>query len=176
MNRRGYSTYTQCKACGTVIECPDCSIPMIWHASIKQLKCHYCNKEMSFPEYCPACGSDALATSGVGTQKIEELVDGKGDLTRQIEISSGDEFEVIANNVNRLFAYIRQIMLNISKNSDSLKISSDNMTWNLSETKKSMNDVSSTMENMSEMMGKTTDSLCQIEELMKSITTTRAPM
>ena len=33
MNRRGYSTYTQCKACGTVVECTDCSIPMIWHAS-----------------------------------------------------------------------------------------------------------------------------------------------
>ena len=74
MNRRGYSTYTQCKACGTVIECPDCSIPMIWHSSIKQLKCHYCNKEMSFPEYCPTCGSDALSTSGVGTQKIEVLI------------------------------------------------------------------------------------------------------
>ena len=74
MNRRGYSTYTQCKACGTVIECPDCSIPMIWHSSIKQLKCHYCNKEMSFPEFCPACGSNALSTSGVGTQKIEVLI------------------------------------------------------------------------------------------------------
>ena len=74
MNRRGYSTYTQCKACGTVIECPDCSIPMIWHASIKMLKCHYCNKELSFPDYCPQCGSDALSTSGVGTQKIEALI------------------------------------------------------------------------------------------------------
>lgn len=74
MNRRGYSTYTQCKACGTVIECPDCSIPMIWHTSIKKLKCHYCNKEMTFPDYCPQCGSDALSTSGVGTQKIEVLI------------------------------------------------------------------------------------------------------
>lgn len=74
MNRRGYSTYTQCKACGTVIECPDCSIPMIWHANIKKLKCHYCNRESSFPEFCPQCGSDALATSGVGTQKIEQLI------------------------------------------------------------------------------------------------------
>ncbi len=74
MNRRGYSTYTQCKSCGTVIECPDCSIPMIWHSSIKKLKCHYCNKELSFPDYCPQCGSDALATSGVGTQKIEVLI------------------------------------------------------------------------------------------------------
>lgn len=74
MNRRGFSTYTQCKACGTVVECPDCSIPMVWHADGKKLKCHYCSKEMSFPDFCPQCGSDALANSGSGTQKIEILV------------------------------------------------------------------------------------------------------
>jgi len=74
MNRRGFSTYTQCKACGTVVECPDCSIPMVWHAEGKKLKCHYCSKEMSFPDFCPQCGSDALANSGSGTQKIEILV------------------------------------------------------------------------------------------------------
>lgn len=74
MNRRGFSTYTQCKACGTVVECPDCSIPMVWHADGKKLKCHYCSKEMSFPEFCPQCGSDALSNSGSGTQKIEILV------------------------------------------------------------------------------------------------------
>ena len=74
MNRRGFSTYTQCKACGAVVECPDCSIPLVWHADGKKLKCHYCSKEMSFPEFCPTCGSDALATSGSGTQKIEQFV------------------------------------------------------------------------------------------------------
>ena len=74
MNRRGFSTYTQCKCCGTVIECPDCSIPMVWHSDGKKLKCHYCNKEMSMPDFCPQCGSDALSNSGSGTQKIEILV------------------------------------------------------------------------------------------------------
>lgn len=74
MNRRGFSTYTQCKSCGTVIECPDCSIPMVWHTEGKKLKCHYCNKEMSMPDYCPVCGSDALSNSGTGTQKIEILI------------------------------------------------------------------------------------------------------
>ncbi|MBQ7126655.1 primosomal protein N' [bacterium] len=74
MNRRGFSTYTQCKACGSVIECPDCSIPLVWHSDGKKLKCHYCNKEMSFPDFCPHCGSDALSNSGTGTQKIEILV------------------------------------------------------------------------------------------------------
>lgn len=74
MNRRGFSTYTQCKACGTVVECPDCSIPMVWHSDGKKLKCHYCSKEMSMPDFCPQCGSDALSNSGTGTQKIEILV------------------------------------------------------------------------------------------------------
>ncbi|MGN1124973.1 MAG: primosomal protein N', partial [Candidatus Gastranaerophilaceae bacterium] len=67
----GFSTYTQCKACGHVIECPNCAIPMIWHSEDKLLRCHYCNQTMSFPTECPNCGSDALHNSGTGTQKIE---------------------------------------------------------------------------------------------------------
>lgn len=82
INRRGFSTTTQCQACGTVIECEDCSIPMIWHTGSSTLKCHYCNKTKSFPDTCPNCGSDALKNSGTGTQKIEilikELFDKKG--------------------------------------------------------------------------------------------------
>ena len=74
INRRGFSTYTQCKACGHVIECPNCAIPMIWHSKDNHLKCHYCNHISSFPDVCPECGSDALRTSGTGTQKIEQYI------------------------------------------------------------------------------------------------------
>lgn len=74
INRRGFSTYTQCQACGAVIECEHCSIPMIWHSDTASLKCHYCNRTKSFPDFCPECGSDALRNSGTGTQKIEILI------------------------------------------------------------------------------------------------------
>ena len=74
INRRGFSTFTQCQACGKVIECPNCAIPLIWHAKDKSLKCHYCNQSQSFPDSCPECGSDALKNSGTGTQKIEQLI------------------------------------------------------------------------------------------------------
>ncbi len=74
INRRGFSTYTQCKACGHVIECPNCAIPMIWHSKDQMLKCHYCNHIEYFPDFCPECGSDALRNSGTGTQKIEQYV------------------------------------------------------------------------------------------------------
>lgn len=74
INRRGFSTYTQCQACGHVIECPNCAIPMIWHAKDQMLKCHYCNHVERFPDVCPACGSDAFKNSGTGTQKIEQYI------------------------------------------------------------------------------------------------------
>ena len=74
INRRGFSTYTQCQACGHVIECPNCAIPMIWHAKDQTLKCHYCNHVERFPDVCPACGSDAFKNSGTGTQKIEQYI------------------------------------------------------------------------------------------------------
>lgn len=74
INRRGFATFTQCQACGHVIECPNCAIPMIWHAKDQRLKCHYCNQVETFPDVCPECGSDALKISGTGTQKIEQYI------------------------------------------------------------------------------------------------------
>ena len=74
INRRGFSTFTQCQACGHVIQCPNCAIPMIWHSKDQMLKCHYCNHTEYFPDVCPECGSDAFKNSGTGTQKIEQYV------------------------------------------------------------------------------------------------------
>ncbi|MBO6256793.1 primosomal protein N', partial [bacterium] len=74
INRRGYSTYTQCQGCGHVIECPNCAIPMIWHSKDNMLKCHYCNHVQYFPDKCPNCGFEGLKNSGTGTQKIEEYI------------------------------------------------------------------------------------------------------
>lgn len=75
INRRGYSTYTQCQGCGHVIECPNCAIPMIWHSKDNMLKCHYCNHAEYFPDTCPNCGCDVLKNSGTGTQKIEQYIE-----------------------------------------------------------------------------------------------------
>lgn len=74
INRRGFSTYTQCRTCGEVLECENCSIPLIWHSSEGVLKCHYCGRTKSFPSTCPNCESDALKNSGTGTQKIEMFI------------------------------------------------------------------------------------------------------
>lgn len=71
MNRRGFSTYTQCLACGEVIQCPKCAIPLIFHSQTQTLKCHYCEHEEPLLTECPKCGSDALRNCGTGVQKVE---------------------------------------------------------------------------------------------------------
>lgn len=71
MNRRGFSTYTQCLACGEVIQCPKCAIPLIFHSQTQTLKCHYCEHEEPLISQCPKCGSDALQNCGTGVQKVE---------------------------------------------------------------------------------------------------------
>ena len=71
LNRRGFSTYTQCLACGEVIQCPRCAIPLIFHSQTQTLKCYYCEHEEPMPPQCPKCGSEALKNCGTGVQKVE---------------------------------------------------------------------------------------------------------
>lgn len=73
INRRGYSTITQCRECSHVVECPNCAIPMIYHADDNVLKCHYCDHQQSFSYQCPECGSNLMQNAGVGTQRLEMM-------------------------------------------------------------------------------------------------------
>ncbi len=74
MNRRGFYTSVQCKTCGEVIKCPNCDIPMVYHASDKTVKCHWCGISKPAPELCPKCGSPEIKMGGAGTQRVENIV------------------------------------------------------------------------------------------------------
>lgn len=102
-------------------------------------------------------------------RKIYDLVNNEGDLTQKLEIRSGDEMELIANNVNSLLEYIRGIMVNISGNSNSLDASSQNVVQSLKNAEMSISDVSATMEEMSAAMEETNASLNQINEAVGQI-------
>ena len=101
--------------------------------------------------------------------KVKELANGDGDLTKQIEVRTGDEFEVIAKNINELINYIRYIMTNISESSVKIKSSSDNIARRVGQAGVNAEDVSTTMEDMSAAMEETTASINQIDELMTGI-------
>ncbi len=72
LNRRGYNTLVKCSNCGSVVECPSCSVPMSLHRKNGRLVCHYCGRTDSEPSSCPSCTSELMRFTGVGTQRVEE--------------------------------------------------------------------------------------------------------
>jgi primosomal protein N' (replication factor Y) len=75
LNRRGWSNFLSCRACGTVWSCPNCDVALVLHRAAgphgPYVACHHCGYREPVPERCPACGSAALARHGAGTQRLE---------------------------------------------------------------------------------------------------------
>lgn len=101
--------------------------------------------------------------------KIYELVHNEGDLTQTLDVHTGDEMEMIGENVNTLLRHIREIMLNIKENSENLKESSGTVSARLSNAETEISDVSSVMEQMSAAMEESSASLDQINESIQQI-------
>lgn len=75
LNRRGYAPLTLCRACGTRIQCPNCTAWMVEHRLSRRLACHHCGHQMPVPDACPECGElDCLVACGPGVERIAEEV------------------------------------------------------------------------------------------------------
>lgn len=71
LNRRGFATQIQCPACGHVVACPDCDMPLTHHRDGAKAVCHYCDYTIPTPPVCPACRFDGIRYGGLGTQRLE---------------------------------------------------------------------------------------------------------
>ena len=74
INRRGHSTFINCRSCGYVLKCEHCDVSMTYHSSTRSLQCHYCGKTVAVPEVCPGCGSKHIRFFGSGTEKVEAFI------------------------------------------------------------------------------------------------------
>jgi primosomal protein N' (replication factor Y) len=72
LNRRGYAPALQCTACGSVPECPGCSMRLTLHRRAGRLRCHICEFQRRVPNTCESCGEAAFLPLGEGTEKLEE--------------------------------------------------------------------------------------------------------
>jgi primosomal protein N' (replication factor Y) len=80
LNRRGWSNFLSCRACGRVWNCPNCDVALVLHRSDGFVACHHCGHRARVPARCPDCGSAALARHGAGTERLEhELRTALGD-------------------------------------------------------------------------------------------------
>lgn len=71
INRRGFAPIVQCKKCGWVARCPDCSVGMTYHKNIGKLMCHMCGRMTPMPQQCPECG-DVVSCRGAGLEKFKK--------------------------------------------------------------------------------------------------------
>lgn len=83
-------------------------------------------------------------------QKLIDVIDNDGDLTRKIEVDSGDELEVIAGNVNELLNSIHQNMLEIRKSSNDIKKSFQVFTEDMEQSAEQIIETSKTMQEVNE--------------------------
>ena len=74
MNRRGYFTFSICRECGHALECPRCSVSLVYHSDDKKLRCGHCGYETEANIICPKCHNTSMGFFGIGTQRIEKEV------------------------------------------------------------------------------------------------------
>jgi primosomal protein N' (replication factor Y) len=74
LNRRGFSSFAVCAACGATLRCRHCDISLTLHQAAGAYRCHYCGFSRPATAGCDGCGADKLKRLGLGTEKVEAAV------------------------------------------------------------------------------------------------------
>ena len=61
LNRRGFSSFVACRACGERVECVNCSVTLTYHRRDRRMLCHYCNYAEQVPERAPSAQSEYIS-------------------------------------------------------------------------------------------------------------------
>jgi primosomal protein N' (replication factor Y) (superfamily II helicase) len=72
LNRRGFSSFVACRACGERLQCVNCSVTLTYHKRDRRMLCHYCNYAAAVPDRCPKCSSEYLQFIGIGSERVEQ--------------------------------------------------------------------------------------------------------
>ena len=102
-------------------------------------------------------------------EKVEELASGSGDLTREVDIYSGDELEVIAGNMNEFIRQIRSLVKEVAQSTKDILSNGEELSLTVNENTHIMSDMSSEIEVISENMERSSVSSRELsEELAES--------
>jgi primosomal protein N' (replication factor Y) len=77
LNRRGFSSFVACRACGERVQCINCAVTLTFHRRDRRLLCHYCGYAEKIPSICPKCSSEHIQFLGVGSEKVEDELHGQ---------------------------------------------------------------------------------------------------
>src|SRR3954452_15348992 len=72
LNRRGFSSFMVCRACGEKLHCANCSLVLTHHKRDHRMLCHVCGYAEKIPNECPNCGSEYIQFLGIGSERVED--------------------------------------------------------------------------------------------------------
>ena len=76
LNRRGFASFPVCGNCGEPLKCRNCDITLTLHQKDNAYKCHLCGWSLPATAVCGNCGSASIKRLGMGTEKIETVIQG----------------------------------------------------------------------------------------------------
>lgn len=99
-------------------------------------------------------------------EKVLDIVEGNGDLTKKLDMSSGDELEVIADNMNHLIEDIRNLIKEVSEKSSLISADGDSIFQAAEDNTENVKEISSVSTNLSANMEETSASCTLIQEMV----------
>ena len=105
-------------------------------------------------------------------KKIDDVVHNDGNLTKAIEMKSGDETELIADLFNEFLQIVRQVISQLNNTAHLIRSGSKNIMLEIDSSGVKMGDVADRIQNLNAMMEETTASMIQIRDSIKSVNKT----
>lgn len=97
LNKLGSSHYLSCKDCANILTCPNCQVTYTYYEENHTLRCHRCQKSLTFSPLCKKCGGTNTTMNGPGInalqKEVEMLLKNTGRKIQVIE-KSGEKIEI----------------------------------------------------------------------------------
>lgn len=96
--------------------------------------------------------------------KVEELASGSGDLTKEVDIYTGDELEVIAGNMNTFIRQIRSLVKDVAQSTEYIIATGEELNKTVYDNTKIMSHMNTEIEDISMNMEKSAISSKELSE------------
>ncbi len=110
LNRRGSASSQVCGDCGHVTTCPNCALPLTFHADLMKLICHHCNFRITSAAVCPECHGANLKLLGGGTKRIEAEIE---RLFPEARLARLDRDSATLSHIKEVFAGLKARTIDI---------------------------------------------------------------
>ncbi len=110
LNRRGAARLILCNKCGWQLLCPNCDIPLVYHAEGHLTRCHICGFKAAPPINCHVCANPDIIYKSIGTQALLSSVT---KLFPQAHLQRFDSDNVAGERLNDLYGRLREGKIDI---------------------------------------------------------------